>query len=318
MKKKQKRAVIAIDLGGTWIKAARIDQEGTILGTARRETEAGAGVPMILNKIEKVVRQLTGRGRGGTAAALGIGIPGYIKSKNGLVVQSPNLPALDGVFLGAELRRRFPFPCRLENDANCAALGEGWLGSGRTQRDFLFVTLGTGVGGGLVLNRKLWSGPGGRAGEIGHIAVEMPGVLCGCGASGCLETVSGQLGISRLVREQPDSAWQERHFQSVPMADYPRVLGQLARAGDLRALSIMERVGQSLGAALAAVINVLDLRCFIFGGGVGNLFPLLERAVREEIRNRVFGFPMDELALLPAALGEKAGMLGAARLALEL
>jgi glucokinase len=227
----------------------------------------------------------------------------------GCVRESPNLPWLENVpvaqLLGAPLDLA-PARVRLENDANVAALGEQWLGAARGERELLFVTLGTGIGGGLILGGELFVGSG-FAGEIGHVNIDSAGPPCGCGARGCLEQFASASAARRRARAR-----------ALP-ADSPGDLERLtelarARAGPER--DLLSEIGYDLGRGLAAVVALLDLRTFAFGGGFSAALDVLEPGIRRALSTWVFGGREREVRLLRACLGPSAGWIGAARLVL--
>jgi glucokinase len=296
---------IGFDVGGSSIKAGRVDREGRILSRGGRDLGEGASFEQLLSACAELFRELGG-GNG-----LGIGVPGLLDLRLGGVTDSPNLPYLDGQPLVSALETRLSLPrgaVRLENDANAAALGEDWLGSGKELSDFLFVTLGTGVGGGLILSGKLYRGFG-MAGEIGHVKVAREGPRCGCERIGCLETFASATAARRRAEA----------------AGLPR-----GAPGDLRALDeaaarspgperdLLEAIGFDLGLGLATALNLLDLRAFVIGGGFAATFPRLEPGIRRGLSAGSYGQRLDGVLLRPASLGTDAGWLGAARLGLSL
>ena len=290
--------LIGIDLGGTAIKAGAIDEGGAVLERIQIPTEITRGSEDLLDRIAALIRRLPFEGRAG------IGSPGLIDSGTGRVLESPNLACLEKLdFLGG-LAQRLGVAreaLALENDANAAALGEHWLGRGRNERDFLLVTLGTGVGGGLILRGELYSGPGGMAGEIGHVVVEPDGALCGCGRRGCLETLASATAVIRRAGER----------------GLATELGGLAAAARQAAgaeRDLLNEVGRDLGHGLACAVSLLDLRCFVIGGGFGAALDTLQSGVHAGLAERCFGRRVASIRVLGAELGADAGWIGAARL----
>jgi glucokinase len=296
---------IGFDVGGSSIKAGRVDREGRILSRGGRDLGEGASFEQLLSACAELFRELGG-GNG-----LGIGVPGLLDLRLGGVTDSPNLPYLDGQPLVSALETRLSLPrgaVRLENDANAAALGEDWLGSGKELSDFLFVTLGTGVGGGLILSGKLYRGFG-MAGEIGHVKVAREGPRCGCERIGCLETFAS----ATAARRRAEAA-------GLP----PGAPGDLRALDEAAARSagperdLLEAIGFDLGLGLATALNLLDLRAFVIGGGFAATFPRLEPGIRRGLSAGSYGQRLDGVLLRPASLGTDAGWLGAARLGLSL
>src|SRR5687768_11028688 len=187
---------VGLDVGGTNLKAARIDRDGRVLDR-RQEPIAKSSVGELLDQLEHAVQALDG----GRTTAVGVGVPGIVEH-NGRVRAAPNIPVLDGQVIAGELWQRTGRPTFLENDANAAALAEAWLGAGGGTENLLFVSLGTGVGGGVVLGGQVWAGRSGYAGELGHVQVQEGGRACGCGSRGCVETLSGAAAWARLAEER--------------------------------------------------------------------------------------------------------------------
>jgi glucokinase len=296
---------VGIDLGGKSIKSGAVTERGEILARAAIPTELERGPSDLADRIVQLAREL------GAESALGLGTPGLIDRERGLVTSAPNLKCIEGFPLRAELARRMGFDearVHIENDANAAALGEHWLGAARDERDLLLVTLGTGVGGGLILDGEVYSGPGGMAGEIGHVVVDPEGPLCGCGARGCLETLASASAAEIRARGA-----------GLPPAK-PGDLGELAsraRKSFGPERDLLRAIGRDLGRGLGVAVSLLDIRCFVIGGGFGAALDLLEPGIRDGIRSTSYGERLSSLRILPAELGNDAGWIGAARLASE-
>jgi glucokinase len=224
-----------------------------------------------------------------------------VHAKEGVVKLSPNIPCWKDYPARERLERVLGVRVRLDNDANCAAVAEGWIGAGRGTPSFLLLTLGTGVGGGVMLDGRIWRGESGRGGEVGHVVVEPDGSPCGCGSRGCLETVASSQGILRMASEAGLSAGVEE-------------LAILARSGDVRAASLFSRAGSALGIAIAGWLNTLDVHTIIIAGGVLPALDLIEPSIRAEVGERAYGLDRSALRILPASLGADAGIVGAARL----
>ncbi len=298
----QHQRLIGIDLGGTAIKAGAISPTGQVLSRLTAPTGLAHGASHVLDTIAQLARDLD------LTHGLGLGVPGLIDQPRGLVTNSPNLKALELIPLRTELARRLSIPptrIHLENDANAAALGEHWLGTANDSRDLLFVTLGTGVGGGCILDNELYDGSGGLAGEIGHVVIEPNGILCGCGSRGCVEMYASATAASRRAREA-----------GLPRSN-PGDLVELARLARLNPgpeRELLHAIGRDLGHALGAAVSLLDLRTFVIGGGFGAATDMLEPGIRSGIRARSFGPRLSELRIVGAQLGADAGWIGAARL----
>jgi glucokinase len=252
----------------------------------------------VIGRIVELAREL------GATHSLGIGVPGLVDHSNGRITRSPNLALLEGFPLREHLATELGLNAdriHLENDACVAALGEFWMGGARDCSNVMMVTLGTGVGGGLILNGELFTGSTGLAAEIGHVVVDPTGPLCGCGNRGCLETLASAEAASR------------RCLAAGLPADLVEV-AQLARSGDPTCSSLMHEVGQDLGRGLASALMLLDLEAFLIGGGFGAALDVLNTGILDGLLERSYGRSRAELRLLPAELGADAGWIGAAKL----
>lgn len=284
-----------IDLGGTNIKLGRVEG-GQV--AARLEVPTEHDAEACLRTLAAKIGELSG---GETPASVGIGLPGVIDAARTRVLDSPNLLFLQDLAMTERLSQALGCPVFLENDANVAALGEARCGAGQDFEDFLFVTIGTGIGGGLLLGGELYTGPGGMGGEFGHLTVGHDR-QCGCGALGCLEAIASARAMETLAA------------QGLGKVQSLKELAAGAREGDKDALAVFHTAGSCLGEALAQVALLLDLRVFLFGGGGGPVLDLLKKPARAVLNQRCFGRSADDFQLLPATLGNDAGLLGAAYL----
>ncbi len=318
----RKPAVISVDLGGTNLRWALVDPEGAILGRWERAT---ASMPDQEAIIHTLAEELLAAGReaeaqGAEIQAVGLGIPGRIMPQEGVVAFSPNIPALNDCPLGPRLKNLLPWPLVMENDANLFALGENWRGAGAGFRHLLGITLGTGVGGGLILNGRIWSGTAGTSGEVGHITIEPDGYRCKCGSKGCLETMASGAWTVTWVKEQlaqKAPSWLMELWEKDPDAIDGEILVVAARMSDPLALRAFERVGRALGIAIADVVHLLGLNRVIIGGRFALAWDLFHLSMEEELHRRLTLFPPEKVSVAPAKLGDDAGLLGAARLAWE-
>jgi glucokinase len=284
----------AVDLGGTKIAAALGNPAGQLLHTETVPTPPGAGPEVILSTIANLVDSLSSRA-GQRPAALGVGVPGLIDLRTGQVNFVPNLPTQwRGVPAGPFLERRLQMPVRLLNDARCATLGELLYGHGPQYPSFVMFTLGTGIGGGIVIDGRLRLGPLSAAGEIGHQTVLPNGPLCACGNPGCLEVIAAGPAIARAAG-CPDT-------ESAAIA---------ARRGDPRAQQAFREAAFYLGIAAANLVTALHPDALLFSGGMSELVDLLLMPVRAAVNERVRMFPADGVAVRRAAAGPNAGLLGA-------
>ena len=309
-----KGLIFAADLGGTYLRAATVDQKGRIQFRFKQNTpqekDANAIVDAIVAAVEECEKQTGGVEE---ISALSLVVPGTVKVEEGAVVKAPNLPCLDGFQLGAALTERLGLPAILENDANAAAVGEMWRGAAVGCKTIICVTLGTGVGGGIILDSKLWRGVDGAAAEIGHMCVDpFGGVACTCGSRGCLEVFASATAIVRMTREAspryPESILQ---CQKDLTAKTIFVAGQ---EGDELALEIFRRMGMYLGIGLANLINILNPEMIVIGGGVVNGWDLFEKHMHQQVEERAFPLLAARVKIARAKCGDDAGLLGAARL----
>lgn len=290
---------IGVDLGGSNLRLALSDREGRVLARCAEATLPAAGLDPLLARLLSALKRLREEAlkQGATVAAVGLGLPGLVL-KDGVVRSSVNLPPLEGVNLPRDLSAELGVPVLAINDANAGALGEKRYGAGRKYASLIMLTIGTGVGGGLILDGKLWTGADGTAGEFGHIPVEPEGRPCGCGSRGCLEQYASATAISG---GSGDAA----------------AVASRARQGDVEALARFAEAGRYLGIAAAGVVNLLNLEGIILGGGVAESFELLAPALRRELDSRTFPVPGARVRVERGELGDDAGVLGAAALAFD-
>lgn len=309
---------IGIDLGGTTVKGALVSATGDILHEIRIESEQ-ENSERLFNQVVEAVNSLRSDSRAqGRVAGIGIGIPGLVNRKSRRIEIMPNLPALSEIDVITELSRETGLPVALDNDANAAAYAELQAGAARERRDVFFVTLGTGIGSGLIINGQIYRGAMGFAGEFGHMTIDPEGIECACGNIGCLETIASGPNIVRRTRER---LYRDR-TSSLSRLAIPRDreftaedIARAAREGDEMAQVMMERTGMFLGIAIAAVINLLNVEMVVMGGGVMEAGDLILKPTVKETRRRAFPPSFDSCDIVIARLGPSAGMIGAALLA---
>jgi len=304
-----RKLIFAADLGGTHLRAAVVDHHGHIQSRFKQNTPQVADAYAIVDAIVSAVKELQ---KGAEISAVSLVVPGTVNVEEGSVVTAPNLPCLDGFRLAAALTEQLHLPAILENDANAAAVGEMWQGAAVGCKTVICITLGTGVGGGIILDGKLWRGVDGAAAEIGHMCVDpFGGVACTCGSRGCLEVFASATAIVRMTREAspryPDSVLQGRDDRTAEM------IFEAGQQGDELALEIFRRMGVYLGIGLANLINILNPEMIVIGGGVVNGWDLFEKHMQQQVEER--GFPLLRVKIVRAKCGDDAGLLGAARLA---
>ncbi len=289
--------MIGVDFGGTRIKAGVV-QDGEVVRSKTTATPTGASPAKVLDAIAETVRALDPK-----PASVGVAIPGEVDSE-GKCWGLPNVPGFKGVLFGDDLSSRLGCPVAVENDATTAALGERLYGHGRRHPSFLMMTLGTGIGGGLVIGHQLYPGAYGFAGEIGHFTVDSaPNAwACACGMRGCVEAYAGTRGLIRTFAEYGKTAKEVLDIATS------------ARSGEEAGIKTFERMGDAVGKGLANIQNVLDLSAIVFTGGVSLSFDLIEPHVRIALRRHCFARPPAEVPLLVSELGARAGVIGAAHL----
>ncbi|MBI1853151.1 MAG: ROK family protein, partial [Planctomycetes bacterium] len=244
-------------------------------------------------------------------AGVGIGSPGPLDSRRGIVLSAPNLTGWVNAPLGERVETAVRIPTIVENDANVAALAESWLGAGREASSVLLITLGTGIGGGIVLGGRIWRGHGGFAGEIGHTTYVVDGVACGCGNRGCLEQYASATALVRRTREAIASGRKTSLIAKPTIT--AAVVHEEAVAGDALCRDLLAETGRILGVAIGSVSNLLDPEVVVVAGGLVNAGDFLFAPMREEAKRRALPAVAATLTILPAALGDDAGALGAAR-----
>jgi glucokinase len=310
-----KGEAIGIDVGGTKINAFRVTRDGTIAQRTSKPTPADDEVATLSAMVELARSLVTP-----DVIAVGVGAAGMIDSKEGVLGFAPNL-AWRNLPIAERMRDALGLPCQVDNDASMAAYGEFRFGAGRGYRHLLLVTVGTGLGGGIVSDGRLFRGANGFAAEIGHIIVEPEGPLCGCGNRGCWEQVAAGRAIDRMGREEAREH-EDSIMRRLASGDPDRVTGELvtqaAKQGDEAAKAILAEVGRRLGQGIAGLVNVLDPEVVVVGGGAIVAGDLLLDPARDAFLDAVEGPEYrPRVPIVPAELGNDAGAVGAATLALE-
>ncbi|MBI5214366.1 MAG: ROK family protein [Ignavibacteriae bacterium] len=307
---------LGIDLGATTVKTGCVSSDGKILSETKVSTEAHLGPDAVVQQIMKTVDSMFNQYGNDSLEAIGIGAPGIVN--NGIVKAPPNISAWDEVNLQNEINRITGIKVVVENDANCAALAEAKFGAGIHHRNFLFVIWGTGVGGGIILDGKIYHGPNGGAGEIGHTTIDFNGPDCNCGNKGCIEAYIGQRYLSQRTKELLQKSNVHSKIIELVEGDFnkiePAVISLAAEQGDAVAKEILTEAGTLLGYALSNVSNILDLETVIIGGGISAAPQFVYDAVTNALRARVLKPHRPNIQVLRAKLGNTAGIIGAASL----
>jgi glucokinase len=292
---------IGLDLGGTNLRAAAIDRAGHILDRRATATNPAAGREAMVGHMVNAIAELRESCGADSLAGIGIGVPGFILLKEGIVRNSNNLACLDDFPLRTEIERRLGAHVILENDANAAALGEKWMGAGRDVDDLVLLTLGTGIGGGIISGGRVLQGYLGMAGELGHITVVPDGNPCGCGNQGCLEKHASATAIAAMAS-----------MLKLGEGLSAREVYDLALAGNEKASRIFVATGQALGVALAMLVNAFNFPLYLLSGGVLAAWDLFAPPMLEEVRRRSFTFRTTATRIEKGTLGNEAGLFGAA------
>ena len=328
---------VGVDLGGTNLRVAAVDEQGHLLEKIALGTQVSQGRAHVLHDMCESIQQLTQKYTPSfKLLGIGIGVPGIVDMETGMLRAAVNLPGWENAPVRAEIEQRLHTPVVLGNDARVATLGEKWLGAGRSVNDLAMLTLGTGVGGGLVLNGNIWHGMRGMAGEFGHLTVEPEGHPCGCGNCGCLEQYASATAVVRMAREAIASggapglaraADSDAEFSS-------KAIYNLALQDDEEARRIFRRVGRALGIVLSSLVNGLNLPMYVIGGGAADAWDAFAPSIFEELRARSIVYTATaptlpgggdgalgqasklgrETIIARALLGSDAGLYGAARL----
>jgi glucokinase len=308
--------VIGVDLGGTNIKFGLVDSRGKIKKKIVLDTLAELGPKTVIKQIKKGIKELIKEEK--KISSIGIGAPGLVILKKGTIEYPPNLPGWISEPLGSIIQKEFDLPTAVENDANAAAIGEMIFGAGKKFDSFIMVTLGTGVGGGIIMNKKLLRGENGAAGEIGHVSIDYKGEKCACGSIGCIEAYIGNNYLcSRTVKKILDGAETSLKKFILNENEYnftPKDIYEAAQNGDVFAIEVIKETGFLLGCALASIVNLLDISNIIIGGGVAGFGDLLFSSCRQTIKQRTFKINAEKLKVIPAKLKNDAGILGASAL----
>src|SRR5271155_1192335 len=334
---------IGVDLGGTNLRIAAVSREGQLLEKVTLGTKVALGRDHVINEMCEAIQRLSAKYQEeGKLLGAGIGIPGIIDMQTGMLRKSANLPGWENYPVRAEIERRLGARVVLENDANVAALGEQWLGAARGVPNIAVITLGTGIGGGIVLGGKIWHGMNGMAGEFGHVTIEPEGRPCGCGNRGCSEQYASASAIVRMAREAIASGEAPALAEAASSdAEFgAKSIYNLATQGDEPARRVFQPFGQYLGLLLAGLVNVLNLEMYVIGGGASSAWDAFAPSMFEELRRRSIVYaltaPTDPLSdssgkqsasaqtesrsqrktiITRALLGSDAGLYGAARAA---
>ena len=328
---------IGVDLGGTNLRIAAVDENGSLLEKVTLGTGVSRGRSRVIQDMCDAISRLATRYEAkSTLLGVGVGVPGIIDRQTGIMRESPNLPGWSGASVKDEIEECLRARVIVENDANVAAFGEKWLGAGKNVEHLAILTLGTGVGGGLVFNGRIWAGMTGMAGEAGHTTVVPDGVLCGCGNRGCLEQYASATAVVRMAKEAIAAGAPGLRLAASSDAEFgARAIYNLAIQGDDDAKKIFREVGRCIGITLSNLVNVLNLPMYVIGGGVSSAWDAFAPSIFEELQRRSMvyaatapeshagdgkgasakvGAGPTKTVVTRSLLGTDAGLYGAARL----
>lgn len=311
----EKNLVIGIDLGGTKISGAIADTSGNIINKYTIPTNANQGEQIVLQRIMSVIDKLIEESGENTEKikAIGIGSPGPLDPKKGMIITTPNLP-FKNFKLVEPINNKYKIPTFLDNDANVAAIGEYMLGAGRGTQNMVYITVSTGIGGGAILNGKIYRGNTFNALEVGHMTIEPEGPKCNCGNHGCVEALGSGTAIARQAMECI------KNGDNTSLLSYEKVTAaevfKEAAKGDALSQKILDKSLEYLGIGVANLITILDPEVFVIGGGVTNGGSIVFEKVQQVVNKRCFQVMAENCRIVPAMLGNDAGVIGAVSLAI--
>jgi glucokinase len=316
------RVLVGIDLGGTNVRIGIITPTGRILKKEEYALDPSQGglkiVEELVSNLKNILRKRIGRSN--QLLGIGIGIAGAIDMKRGRMVLSPNIPGLNGFGIREFIKKRISSPLAIENDANAFALGEGWVGAAKGSNDYCGITLGTGVGGGIVINGEILHGSRGMASEVGHMVIDPEGPLCGCGGKGCLEVYASATGIRRMALEAIEKGEGgeilKRAGGKVEEVTSEKVF-EAARSGDKAAQKIFNEMGRFLGLGLVNVIHLFDPEKIVIGGKASRAWDFFIKATLGVVMERAIEGSREKVTIVRAKCGDDAGILGAAYVSLK-
>lgn len=323
--KRIQQHVIGVDLGATNIVCILSSRDGRIVTRDTRKTFGDKGkektISQIINSAKDVIREGERLGVS-TKSILGMGVggPGPINSDEGVIYVAPNIPGWINTSLIKELKNEFDLPIFLENDANVAALGEWWLGAGKSVDNMVLLTLGTGIGGGIIINGGILHGIRHTAGEVGHMIIKENGLLCGCGNHGCFEAyASAKAVVNRTLTEirRGEKTMLTDIVKNRPEKITCKLIYDTAKRGDNLCKKIVEDTVKYLGIGIANIVNIINPQMIVLGGGMAKAGDFLFDPVREYVKEHAFNAAMEGVKIVPAALGTNAGAIGAVAFVLK-
>jgi glucokinase len=308
------KPVLAVDLGGTKIKAAIVLPDGKITHSRNYLTQAKDGCQEVINKVVFAIEETMAKSKLEFTELYGLIIAsaGILDIKNGIVTASPSLPGWNNVSLGNILTDILGVQINMINDASAAAVGEHCFGAGKGLKNLIYLTVSTGIGGGIIINGKLYSGIDGCAGELGHMVIEANGPQCNCGNYGCLEILASGSAIAKdaqnRIKSGADSSLNELRIDSISAEKIARA----AKQGDKLAREVVNKAAYYLGIGISNIVNIFNPEMVIVGGGVSKMGEIFLGPARKEVEQRAFSLPAQTTSIVSSYLGDDAGIIGAA------
>ncbi len=315
-----KTLLIGVDLGGTNMRVGMVTSDGRMVHRLILPTRVTLGLDKVVERIIKAIQEVINQTivPGNQIKGIGIGSPGTIDIQSGIIISSPNFPKWKQVPLKHMIEEKLSIPTFMDNDANAFAFGEKWVGAGKEVQSLVCLTLGTGVGGGIILNGRIWHGADGMAAEIGHMTVLPDGLKCNCGNYGCLESYASASSIVRRVCNAIQSG------KLTMVLDYAKgnlenitsdLVYQAALKGDELAIHIMNETATFLGIGIANLINLLNPEMIVVGGGLTNAWDIIYPVTLKEVQKRALSEMAKRVKIVRASLGDNSGIIGAAGIA---
>lgn len=313
-----KNVRIGFDLGGTNMGSALVSLEGELIYQNDCPTLAHEPSEKVLGRMKNLIHDCFNKAKENNlnVVSIGIGSPGVIDTENGVIINSPNIPDWNNIEIVKIMNAEFNVPCAIDNDVRVAAMGEYKFGAGKGYKNILCIAIGTGIGGGIILDGKLMRGPTFSMGEIGHITLKKDGPKCGCGNYGCMEALGSSTAIIReaknAIENNESEILKELYKENNEINTY--LVAQAAEKGDKKAFEIITQAAEWVGIGLSGVVNLINPEIIIIGGGVSLAGEIIFNPIKNEIKKRSLKIPGEFVKVVPANLGDFAGMIGASAL----
>jgi glucokinase len=303
---------IGVDLGGTNLRAGLVDRDGRVHHKLSIRTDYNANPQTISDQIFKLIHDVihVSQVEISDIAGIGLGSPGLIDKRGETIIFSPNLPQWRNIPIKHLIAKRFVVPCVLENDANAAAWGEKWIGAAKEASSMVMMTIGTGIGGGIIIENKLWRGANNVAAEIGHMIIKIDGPKCNCGNNGCIEAYASATAMVRRFKELLSSGMSSLLKNSEEIT--AKMINDAATQGDKASLDIIKETGQYLGIAIVNIMHILNPEVIVLTGGMTGSGKLLMEPIQQVVKQKAFEASYKDTRIVFSQLGNDAGIIGAA------